>query len=63
MNDALPATIRRVMVGTDRSETAERAVGWAAGFADRFGADLYVVQVVLPTSLVQLKNGSASVAS
>ncbi len=39
---------RRVMVGTDRSETAERAVRWAARFADRFGADLHVVQVISP---------------
>src|SRR5258708_24880916 len=39
---------RRVMVGTDRSDTAERAVRWAASFADRFGADLHVVQVIVP---------------
>ena len=35
------------MVGTDRSETAERAVRWAATFAEAFGAELHVVQVVL----------------
>ncbi|MCM3901857.1 MAG: AarF/UbiB family protein [Pyrinomonadaceae bacterium] len=40
--------IRRVMVGTDRSETADRAVHWAAGFADRYDAELFVVQVVVP---------------
>jgi ubiquinone biosynthesis protein len=40
--------VRRVMVGTDRSETAERAVQWAASFAERFGADLHIVQVVIP---------------
>jgi ubiquinone biosynthesis protein len=39
--------IDRVMVGTDRSETAERAVQWAATFAEAFGADLHVVQVIL----------------
>ena len=39
---------RRVMVGTDRSETAEQAVRWAAGFAARFDAELHVVQVVVP---------------
>jgi ubiquinone biosynthesis protein len=39
--------IDRVMVGTDRSETAERAVRWAATFADAFGAELHIVQVVL----------------
>jgi ubiquinone biosynthesis protein len=41
-------TVRRVMVGTDRSETADQAVHWAAGFADRYGAELFVVQVVVP---------------
>ena len=39
---------RRVMVGTDRSETADQAVRWAAGFAARFDAELHVVQVVVP---------------
>src|SRR4051812_13246415 len=42
------STPRRVMVGTDRSETAEQAVRWAAGFAERFDAELHVVQVVIP---------------
>ena len=28
--------VKRVMVGTDRSVTAERAVAWAAAFADRY---------------------------
>jgi predicted unusual protein kinase regulating ubiquinone biosynthesis (AarF/ABC1/UbiB family)/nucleotide-binding universal stress UspA family protein len=36
------------MVGTDRSETAEQAVRWAAGFAERFDAELHVVQVIMP---------------
>ena len=36
------------MVGTDRSETAERAVRWAAAFAERYSAELHVVQVVIP---------------
>jgi len=40
--------IRRVMVGTDRSNTADQAVRWAAQFADRYGADLFVVQVIVP---------------
>ena len=40
--------IRRVMVGTDRSETADQAVHWAAGFANRYDAELFVVQVVVP---------------
>ena len=41
-------TPRRVMVGTDRSETAEQAVRWAADFAKWFDAELHVVQVVTP---------------
>lgn len=44
----LNSAIRRVMVGTDRSETADRAVRWAAGFADRYDAELFVVQVQVP---------------
>src|SRR5919197_1176353 len=48
-----------VMVGTDRSETAERAVAWAASFADRFGADLYVVQVVIPSHPADTEHGLA----
>ncbi len=63
MMHAVSATIegpvRRVMVGTDRSETADRAVRWAAGFADRFEADLYVVQVVLPEHPADTEYGAA----
>jgi predicted unusual protein kinase regulating ubiquinone biosynthesis (AarF/ABC1/UbiB family)/nucleotide-binding universal stress UspA family protein len=47
------------MVGTDRSETAERAVRWAASFADRFGADLHVVQVILPRNPADTEFGAA----
>ena len=42
------SSIRRVMVGTDRSKTADQAVLWAARFAERYGAELFVVQVILP---------------
>ena len=38
------------MVATDRSETAERAVAWAATFAERSGADLHLVQVIVPVA-------------
>ena len=51
--------IRRVMVGTDRSETASRAVGWAASFAERFGAELHVVQVMLPQGPADTEFGAA----
>ena len=56
--DAL-GTVRRVMVGTDRSETASRAVAWAASFADRFGADLHVVQVIVPNHPGATEYGAA----
>jgi ubiquinone biosynthesis protein len=51
--------VRRVMVGTDRSETAERAVAWAASFADLYQADLHIVQVILPGSPTDTEFGAA----
>ena len=42
--------IRRVLVATDRSETAEVAVGWAAELANRYEAELVLVQIVVPPS-------------
>jgi ubiquinone biosynthesis protein len=56
--DAIGA-VRRVMVGTDRSETASRAVAWAASFAERFGADLHVVQVIVPAHPGTTEHGAA----
>ena len=47
-NQAQNSAIRRVMVGTDRSKTADHAVLWAVQFAERYSADLFVVQVILP---------------
>lgn len=40
--------VTRVLVATDRSETAEVAVRFAAEMANRFGAHLVLVQVVIP---------------
>jgi ubiquinone biosynthesis protein len=59
MSQDLVGPVARVMVGTDRSETAERAVAWAASFADRFAADLYVVQVVVPQNPAATEYGVA----
>jgi ubiquinone biosynthesis protein len=59
VSETIEGPVRRVMVGTDRSQTAERAVRWAAGFADRFEADLYVVQVVLPEHPADTEYGAA----
>ena len=39
--------VRVVLVATDRSETAERAVGFAAGMASRYEAELVVLRVLV----------------
>ncbi|HEX9717683.1 MAG TPA: universal stress protein [Actinomycetota bacterium] len=46
-------------MATDRSETADRAVGWAAALADRYAAELLLVQVVVPTSPGATEYGAA----
>jgi ubiquinone biosynthesis protein len=38
--------VRRILVATDRSPSADRAVGWAGEMAERYGAELVVLQVV-----------------
>src|SRR5919108_2622107 len=38
--------VRRILVGTDRSPTATRAVRWAADMAERYEAELIVCQSV-----------------
>ncbi|MBS1213649.1 MAG: universal stress protein, partial [Proteobacteria bacterium] len=58
-NCQISALVRRVMVGTDRSETAEQAVQWALGFARQFGAELYVVQVIRPQNPATTEFGAA----
>lgn len=60
--------IRRVMVGTDRSETADQTVQWAAGLADRYDAELFLVQVIVPkypsaTELGEFEQTSAAAAN
>ena len=42
--------MRRVLVATDRSATAEIAEGWAAEMANRYEAELVLLQVVVPPS-------------
>ena len=39
--------VRLVLVATDRSETAERAVGFAAEMAQRYEAELLVLRVLI----------------
>ena len=53
--------VARVMVGTDRSETAERAVRWAAALAERYAAELHVVQVVVPLHPADTEHGAAEI--
>ena len=40
------AGVRRILVATDRSQSADRAVRWAADMAQRYEAELLVLQVV-----------------
>jgi ubiquinone biosynthesis protein len=51
--------VRRVMVGTDRSETADRAVRWAAALAERCAAELLLVQVISPGDAPGTEHGLA----
>lgn len=48
MPSAPESPVRRILVPTDRSPTADRAVHWAAAMADAYGAELHLLQVVLP---------------
>lgn len=43
-----PTGVRRILVATDRSETAEHAVRFAAEMAVRYEAELLLCQVVVP---------------
>ena len=40
-------TVSRVLVATDRSETAERAVRFASDMAERYEAELFLLRVLL----------------
>ncbi|MDP9341607.1 MAG: AarF/UbiB family protein [Actinomycetota bacterium] len=40
--------VNRILVATDQSTTATRAVEWAANMADRYQAELLVLQVIVP---------------
>jgi ubiquinone biosynthesis protein len=50
--DGAAPMVRRVLVATDRSETAEKAVAWAAEMAERYEAELLLVQIVVPPNEV-----------
>ena len=48
MTEAALPPVSRILVATDRSETASRAVAWAAEMASRYEAELFVLQVIVP---------------
>ena len=39
--------VQRILVATDRSETAERAVAFASDMAERYEAELFLLRVLL----------------
>jgi len=55
--------IHRILVATDRSDTATRAVAWAAEMSERYGADLLVLQVIAPEHLPGQDTGGAAEAA
>src|SRR5690242_10894280 len=42
----VPPTVRRVLVATDRSRSADHAVRWAANLAASYGAELVLLQIL-----------------
>ncbi len=55
------AAVTRILVSTDGSEAADRAIAWAAETARQYDATLLLLQVVAPENLVGL--GAAQAAS
>jgi ubiquinone biosynthesis protein len=55
--------VARVLVATDRSETAHRAVEWAAEMATRYEAELLVLRVTLDGDTEPLEADLAEYAS
>jgi ubiquinone biosynthesis protein len=51
--------VKRVMVATDRSASASRAVDWAADMAERFDAELHLLQVLVPEHAPGTEAGAA----
>jgi ubiquinone biosynthesis protein len=54
--------VARVLVATDRSETAHRAVEWAAEMAARYDAELVVLRVTLDGDTAELEADLAEYA-
>jgi predicted unusual protein kinase regulating ubiquinone biosynthesis (AarF/ABC1/UbiB family)/nucleotide-binding universal stress UspA family protein len=52
--------IQRILVATDRSDTATRAVAWAAEMSSKYAAELLVLQVIAPEHLPGQEDGDAT---
>lgn len=52
-----------MLVATDRSETAHRAVGWAAEMAERYDAELVVLRVALDADVAELERDLSEYAA
>jgi ubiquinone biosynthesis protein len=50
MTSTVTPALRRILVATDRSPSADAAVRWAANMAEAQSADLFIVQVMVPPS-------------
>jgi ubiquinone biosynthesis protein len=58
-------SVGRILVATDRSQTADYAVAWAAEMSERYQAELVVLQVVIgggSASVEELQQFAAQVA-
>jgi ubiquinone biosynthesis protein len=55
--------VNRILVATDRSNTATKAVDWAARMADRYEAELVVLQVIVPEQGRETETGAAEAAA
>ena len=51
--------INRILVATDRSDSATRAVDWAAAMAHRYEAELLLLQVIVPENEPGAEAGAA----
>jgi len=54
----MASNVARILVATDRSETADRAVQFAATMADRYEAELVLLQVIVPDGGPESRPGS-----
>jgi ubiquinone biosynthesis protein len=55
--------VNRILVATDRSNTASKAVDWAASMAQNYEAELLLLQVIIPEDGAQPETGTAEAAA